>query len=159
MLKRLSLIFIVAFGLPLSALAPADAAQSYMLNCEIGSMNAVRLDFEGGVPGGHGYTDVNFRHASGPTSSGLQPGQCSWPDRAMNANEPYWLCAPAPGTLGVNTVTIRGSTVPQVTYVGNGNPLLQAVLGGSTQLVNMMVQSERWAGDPDGCLFVTYFAP
>jgi hypothetical protein len=163
MLKRLSLILVVAvvaWGLPLSAPAPADATQSYMLTCQIGPMNTVRLDFEGGVPGGFGYTDVNFQKASGPASSGLQPGQCAWPDRGMNANEPSWLCAQARGTLGLNTVTFRGTTVTQVTYIGGGNALLQAVLHGPTQLMNIYVYSGpgTYYG-PGPCLFVDHFGP
>ncbi len=159
MLKRLLLILVVALALPLSALAPADATPAYMLNCKIGSMNIVRVDYRGGAPGQSGVTAVHFRKASGPTSSGLQPGQCSWPDRAMKANEPSWLCATGQGTLGINTMVFMGATAPRVTYVGNGNPLLQAVLGGSTQLLNMMVRLEPWAGDNAGCLVVNYFAP
>ncbi len=160
MLKRLSLILVVAvvaLGLPLSARAPADAA-SYMLTCQIGPMNLVRLNFQGGVPGGIGYTDVNFRKANGPASSGLQPGQCAWPDRGMNANEPSWLCAPARGTMGVNTIAFRGTTVTQVTYVGGGNALLQTALYGPTQLMNIYVYSENVL-EPGGCLIVDHFGP
>jgi hypothetical protein len=160
MSKRLSLILVVAvvaLGLPLLTPAPAHAA-SYLLTCQIGPMDPVRLDFQGGVPGGLGYTEVNFQKANGPASSGLRPGQCAWPDRGMNSDEPSWLCAPARGTLGLNSVTFRGTTVTQVTYVGGTNALLQTALYGPTQLMNIYVYSEPQL-TPGGCLIVDHFGP
>ena len=81
MLKRFSLILAVALSLPLSTTAPAHA-QSYPLTCQIGTMNPTWVLIKDGSAG------VEFQKAKGPASSGLQPGQCAWNDRAMSASEP-----------------------------------------------------------------------
>ena len=70
--------------------------------------------------GGQGATDLNihwagvavekqFLHGTGPYDAAeLRPGECAWPDRAMNASEPYRLFY-SRKVVGRDQISVRGN--------------------------------------------------
>lgn len=67
------------------AFASPAQAQSYPLTCRGGGSLSI-TNYDGA------YVVVRFAAAAGAVPTGLQPGQCSWSDRAMHANEPKAFC-------------------------------------------------------------------
>ena len=143
MLKRLALILALALGLPLSALAPADAA-SFPFTCKIGTMNAASWTAPNSA-------EVTFSRSKGPASSGLQPGECAYSNRAVKASEPDLFCPFKATTLQMGFHGTPANRAPSV-FGGPGSVLLAAAVSGPTKLMNFMVHN---GGEgPDGPCFV-----
>jgi hypothetical protein len=65
---------------------PATAlAQSYPLTCRGGGSLSI-TNYDGS------WVVVRFVAGVGAATAGLQPGQCTWSDRAMHADEPKAFC-------------------------------------------------------------------
>lgn len=71
--------------LGVAASASMAAPQSYPLVCRGGAGTLGYNSDQGGS------ALMYFAKAPGPSSQGLQPGQCSWVDRAIGPNEPTCL--------------------------------------------------------------------
>jgi len=78
----------VAGGLLLSRPADSETVDlpTFTMVCHSGG------PFEFRKNNSTGAVRVGFVRGSGTAAQGLQPGQCSWTDRALNANEPETLC-------------------------------------------------------------------
>lgn len=83
-------------ALALAALAlpgrPAEA-QSYPLTCRGGGNLSIVGDGAGGI-------SIAFLPSSGAVPLGLQPGQCTWSDRALVAGEPTVICDTVANAVG-----------------------------------------------------------
>jgi hypothetical protein len=77
----------VAAGLLLSRPADSETVDlpTFTMVCASGGPFEFRKNNAGAVR-------VGFGRAHGTAAQGLLPGQCSWTDRALNANEPETLC-------------------------------------------------------------------
>ena len=88
------LVALLGALLPLAlAAAPALAQTSYPLTCRGGGYMSIANDGSGGVY-------LSFRPAAGAVPLGLQPGECSWSDRALRGGEPSILCDSAASAVG-----------------------------------------------------------
>ncbi|WP_181445669.1 hypothetical protein [Picosynechococcus sp. PCC 11901] len=67
------------------AIAPAQAQQNYPLTCRGGGNLSITNTSGNKVK-------IVFRPAAGSASQGLQPGECSWQDRAFRSGEPNVIC-------------------------------------------------------------------
>jgi hypothetical protein len=65
---------------------PAPTVPSLSLVCKIGGANGM-ASFDGPT----GLANITFEKSKGSAASGLQPGQCAFADRAINASEPTSL--------------------------------------------------------------------
>ena len=65
--------------------AAESSGENYAMTCRSGGPFNVRDEKTGGVR-------IGFARASAPSSAPLLPGQCSWSDRVLNANEPEAIC-------------------------------------------------------------------
>lgn len=143
MLKRLALILALALGLPLSTLAPAGAA-SFPFTCKIGAMNAAMWTAPNSAT-------VTFSRSKGPASSGLQPGECAYSNRAVKTSEPNQFCPFSATILQMGFHFTAANRVPSV-FGGPGSVLLAAAVSGPTKLMNFTVHN---GGEgPDGPCFV-----
>jgi len=150
MVKRLSISLAAAFALslPISALAPADAQTSVPMTCEIGTVNAVVIG-----PNGAFLHFIKSNNAA--TAGGLQPGQCSFEDRAVLATEPAVLCFPASitaiGFMGNKQYPLK------VAFGGPGAAVLQNAVNGPNTASNFMVHQANVPGATTGCFVVDKF--
>ncbi|ANV88170.1 hypothetical protein [Picosynechococcus sp. PCC 7117] len=67
------------------AIAPAQAQQNYPLTCRGGGNLSITNTSGNNVK-------IVFRPATGSAPQGLQPGECSWQDRALRPEEPNVIC-------------------------------------------------------------------
>jgi hypothetical protein len=81
----------------------ANAPQSYAMTCRSGGPFDVVPDRGKGVR-------VGFAAGSGPAGASLQQGECSWSDRALNANEPRVLCDNTTGAAALVEALAKAAT-------------------------------------------------
>ena len=147
MSKRLFLILVATLGLALSAQAPADAVESYPLTCLIGPANEVIVSFDGSD------SAVRFHASNGPASSGLQPGQCAFNDRAVTWTQTV-MCFKG---RAVRQIFINGTTVDVGHSIFESSPrgmLMRQAMYGPTKLMNFRV---HWGGNNRACLVIDKF--
>jgi hypothetical protein len=135
------LVFALFVSLVPCSPAPAVAGSS-LLTCEIGFMNGVSVRPSGAT--------VPFMPSHSPASAGLQPGQCSYAERALTVQEPHVLCFQATVT---NFAVANGALQSSTVFGGAGAALAQAASFGPTKLLNFMVHGD--AGTP--CLTIDTF--
>jgi len=111
----------------------AQEPESYLLLCKGGSFT-LRVD-------GAGFRGTrvfySFRKAPGSSAEGLEPGQCSWPRRAINAAEPDSLAFDFPAlVVDTDIIRINGRDQTKFHYKGNSQQkdqmerLVSAMWGG-----------------------------
>ena len=150
MVMRLSIILttLLAVGLPFAAAVPASAQQDYPMTCRIGSMNAAV------VAPGENLADVSFERSNGPASSGLQPGQCAFEDRAVRASEPSSLCFQA----AIFWIKFNGA-IATPSFTGPGAALLTSAVSGPTKLMTFSVHSWNIPNLTGTCFQIDTFGP
>lgn len=92
----------VAILLTLAAAGQAAAQTSYPLTCRGGGYLNISNDAAGGVY-------ISFTPSNGAAPMGLQPGQCTWSDRALRAGEPTVICDTVANALGYVQLLLQDS--------------------------------------------------
>ena len=113
----------LAATLSLAAAAPAEAETSYPLTCRGGGYLNISNDAAGGVY-------ISFTASGGAVPMGLQPGECTWSDRALRVGEPTVICDSVASALSYVQLLLQdtqylilqvyneGGTCMRVTRVG-----------------------------------------
>lgn len=87
-----------------STTSPTNNAITYAMTCRGGGPFEVRNESTGGVR-------IGFAPSDQPASAGLLPGQCSWSDRGINAQEPQDICDATDGRSQFVAALARAETV------------------------------------------------
>jgi len=94
--------FALAATLSLAAAIPAAAQTSYPLTCRGGGYMSIANDAASGVM-------IGFAAGGGAAPMGLQPGECTWSDRALRAGEPTVICDSVANALGYVQLLLQDS--------------------------------------------------
>ncbi len=164
---------LVAFGLSCCSVAMAQEPESYVLLCKGGNNNFEmhsQMTTLGTLPGVDSsvttrqtatFVTLNFTRSNRPAGSGLNPGECAWTDRGVNANEPDMLSLAFRGTWVVVTGTFSSNASRRAaSYEARGDrteaPKLTALL---TALQNGSDFQVHAYNNGRGQLVMTRFGP
>jgi hypothetical protein len=125
-------------------------SKSVLMTCRIGQMNNACMACNTGP--GASPAGVTFSHSTGPASSGLQPGECAFEDRAVRASEPYVLCFAA----SIQSMQFNGSVISGVFFNGPGTAILNHVANGPTEVMHFMVHQ---GASPFPCMIIDRYGP
>lgn len=101
------------------AIAPAQAQQSYPLVCRGGGALSI-------VNMGNNNVRINFRAAAGSAPQGLQPGECSWQDRAFRSGEPTVICDTSARAVQYVSKLVQSNEYATLQVFNNNQGCMQA---------------------------------
>ncbi|ANV85095.1 hypothetical protein AWQ21_12335 [Picosynechococcus sp. PCC 7003] len=100
-------------------IAPAQAQQSYPLVCRGGGGLSI-------VNTGNNNVRINFRAAAGSAPQGLQPGECSWQDRAFRSGEPTVICDTSARAVQYVSKLVQSNEYATLQVFNNNQGCMQA---------------------------------
>lgn len=93
---------LVAGSLLLALALPQAASAGYPLTCRGGGTMAI-------VNSGSGNVHITFQAGAGGIAAGLNPGECTWSDRALYPGEPTQVCDTAASASGYVNLLVQES--------------------------------------------------
>jgi hypothetical protein len=120
------------------AIAPAQAQQSYPLTCRGGGNIGILNTSDNNVK-------ITFRPAAVSAPQGLQPGECSWQDRAFRPGEPNAICDTRTRATQYISKLFQSNEYVTFQVFNNNQGCMQAVASGTPP---MILPSTNTSGRP-----------
>ncbi|MEA5511772.1 hypothetical protein VB715_18530 [Crocosphaera sp. UHCC 0190] len=91
---------------------------SYPMTCRGGGNLSIRNT-------GNNNVKISFRPGSGAVYQGLNPGECTWTDRALRPGEPTIICDNSSRVINYITRLVQNDGYATVDVYNNGNGCMQ----------------------------------